>query len=144
MQFWQVESEYRAIQQRVAARAGSKMAKWVLVAALALGQLVLGCWAGLLDFWRLGDEDWETKKQSGQPLLIVFAGVGCCVVDAYIILWLCQPSDDDTRNQKLTAEMERRHLVRGRVAEPAGAAEKEAADLAATRLFNGRESIEVP
>jgi hypothetical protein len=112
------------------------MAKWVLVAALPLVQLVLG---GI--FW-----DWETRfLESPNLAWFVLAGVVCCAVDARII-WLvdAQHADDATRDQKWTAEMERRHLVRGKVAEPAEAAEKEAADLAATRLFNGRESIEVP
>ena len=103
------------------------MAKWVLVAALPLVQLVLG---GI--FW-----DWGTRfLESPNLAWFVLAGVVCCAVDARII-WLvnAQHADDATRDQKWTAEMERRHLVR---------AENEAADLAATRLFNGRESIEVP
>ena len=65
-------------------------------------------------------------------------------LDARIIWLVCaQHADDATRDQKWTAEMKRRNLDRGKVAEPVEAAEKEAADLTATRLFNGRESIEV-
>ena len=107
------------------------MAKWVLVALLPLVQLVL-CGIFWDDFlaWFI--------------LVRVLVGVVCCAVDACIILLVyAQHADDATRDWKWTTEMKRRHLDRGKVAEPAETAEKEAADLAATRLFNGRESIEV-
>eukprot|EP01052_Picozoa_sp_SAG31_P003122 SAG31_NODE_117_length_24022_cov_6.878067_6_plen_152_part_00 len=143
-QFWQVKSEYRAIQQRVAARACSQMAKWVLVAGLLFGQLMLG---GKL--W-----DWETRfLESPNLAWFVLAGFVCCAADICICGLVCdQHADDSRRYQKWTAEMKRRHLVEEGAekegAEKEGAekegAEKEGAVSAATALFNGRESIEVP